>query len=406
MSTPPVERADWLREPDGLEPIPDGTPTSVPGFVAGATACGIKPSGVLDLGILRSVPTAVSAMVDTTNALPSAPVLLNRQLDRARFQGVVVNAGNANAATGSPGLDDARAMALRAAFGCGLPEGSIAVSSTGTIGARLDGTRVLQGIDVVASRLSPDGGADFAKAIQTTDRFAKSAAFRLALSSAEVTIGAVAKGAGMIRPTMATMLAYLTTDAALSADDLLTATRTAAEHSFNRISVDGQMSPSDTLLILANGQGPVLTGADLDLFTAAISSVCRRMAILMVKDGEGADHAVRILVTEAADDAEAERVVRAVGDSPLVKTAIFGRDPNWGRLSQAVGAALVGATGAATDLRVSFDGIPVDDPAIAEVMSRAEYDIEISLCRGTGEAELWACDLGHAYVTLNAEYHT
>ncbi|HWH15905.1 MAG TPA: bifunctional glutamate N-acetyltransferase/amino-acid acetyltransferase ArgJ [Miltoncostaeaceae bacterium] len=402
----PVLREDWLEAPEGLVAVPEGTATTTPGFVAAATACGLKPSGDLDLGLLRSVPPAVSALVDTVNALPSAPVRLNRTRPRGGLQAVLVNAGTANAATGSPGLEDARAMAARAAAGAGLPEEAVAVCSTGTIGERLDLDRVLPAVDAVAGRLAPDGGGDFGRAICTTDAWPKGGAFRLSLGAGEVTIGIAGKGAGMIRPTMATMLAFVTTDAAVAAEDLAAATRSAAARAFNRISVDGQMSPSDTLLVLANGAGPPLTGADLVRFGDGLAAVCRWTAIQMVKDGEGAEHAVRVVVRGARESGEAEAVARAVGESALVKTAVFGRDPNWGRISQAVGQALAARPGVPVDLRVSFDGVPAGDPALARVMERPEYDVEIDLGRGTAEYALWASDLGHAYVTLNAEYHT
>ena len=210
----------------------------------------------------------------------------------------------------------------------------------------------------------------------------------------------------MIRPDMATMLAYVTTDAAVEPADLQRMTAEAARVSFNRISVNAQMSPSDTLLVFARGDGAPLAGADRDRFAGALACVCRWLAVQMVKDGEGADHAVRVLVRGARDDAEAERVARAVGESSLVKTAIFGRDPNWGRISQSVGQALAGAPGEVHEPEVTVDGIPFADPRAVEVLGLDEYDLEVALGRGDGAAELWASDLGHAYVTLNAEYHT
>jgi glutamate N-acetyltransferase / amino-acid N-acetyltransferase len=402
-----VLRDDWIAAPDGLELLPGGSATSPEGFEAGAAACGLKPSGGLDVGLLRSVRPTASALVDTVNALPSAPVLHTRSLDRSGLRAVVVNAGNANAATGSPGLEDARAMGARAAQALGLAADEVAVSSTGTVGERLDLERVLRGIDAAAGAADPEGGPEFARAICTTDRAPKSGAFRLALpGGGAVRIGAAAKGAGMISPRMATMLAYVTSDAAVDRADLGPLTAAAAEASFNRISVDGQMSPSDTLLVLANGGGRPLAGADLATFAGGLAAVCRWLAVQMVRDGEGAEHAMRIVVRGAADPGEAAAVARAVGDSPLVKTAAFGRDPNWGRISQAVGQALAGRGGPPAELRVAFDGVLGGDPGVAEVLAREEYDLEISLGRGTRGAVLWASDLGHAYVTLNAEYHT
>ncbi len=221
-----------------------------------------------------------------------------------------------------------------------------------------------------------------------------------------MTIGAAAKGAGMIRPDMATMLAYVTTDAVVAPEDLQAITAAAAADSFNRISVDAQMSPSDTLLVMAGAGGAPLHGADRDRFAAALTAVCRWLAIQMVKDGEGSEHAVRVVVSGARDDAEAEAVARAVGESSLVKTAVNGRDPNWGRVSQAVGQALAGAVDPVMEPVVSVDGVPYAAAEAAEVLAREEYDLEVALGRGDSGAELWVSDLGHAYVTINAEYHT
>jgi glutamate N-acetyltransferase / amino-acid N-acetyltransferase len=401
----PVGRDDWLRVPEGLAPAPGGT-TAPEGFQASGVACGLKPSSALDIGVLVSLRPTTSGMVDTASALPAAPVLRNRGLDRGAIRAAVVNAGKANAATGSAGLDDAHEMGARAARLLGLPASRVAVCSTGTIGERLDMDLVGPGIDAAVAGLGPEGAADFGRAICTTDRAPKGGAFRLELAGGTVTIGAAAKGAGMISPNMATMLAYITTDAAIAADDLQAMTSAAAAASFNRISVDGQMSPSDTLLVMANGTGSPLAGAERDHFARALAAICRWLAIQMVKDGEGAEHVVRLLVDGGADDDEAERVARAIGNSPLVKTAVFGGDANWGRISQAVGQALVGAVGAVNEPVVSLDGIAFDDPAAAAVIGRDEYDLRVGLGRGAGAAELWVSDLTHAYVTLNAEYHT
>ena len=406
MTFPPVQRTEWLDAPPGLEMLPGGAVTSASGFEASGVACGVKLSGALDLGLLVSRRRAVSALVDTVNALPSAPVLRNRSVDASRFQAVVVNAGTANAATGSPGLEDAAWMAERAAARLGLAPEEVAVSSTGTIGERIDRERIAQGIDAAAAAVAPGRGGDFAAALTTPDGFVKHGAVRVLLPSGPVTIGAAAKGAGMISPRMATMLAYLATDAALDAASLARVTREAADASFNRITVDGQMSPSDTLIVLANGEGAPLRGADLAAFSAAVTSVCRWLAVQIVRDGEGAEHAVRLLVRGARDDEEADAVARAVGNSPLVKSAVFGRDPNWGRVAQAVGHALIGRPGPAADLSVRFDGLPPHDPRVADVMSLPEYEIELALGRGDGAAELFFSDLTHAYVSLNAEYHT
>ena len=406
VSLPPVLRSDWLGAPDALTPIPGGSVSTTPGFHAAGVACGLKPSNVLDLGVLFATGASVSAFVDTTSALPSAPVVRNRTLDRSRLRAVVVNSGKANAATGSPGLEDAYAMARRAAAALDIHEGEVAVCSTGTIGERIDLDVAGSGIVAAVRDLSTEGGGDFGRAICTTDRAPKGGAFRLRLSSGEITIGAAAKGAGMIRPDMATMLAYVTTDACLLPDDLRSLVAAAAQRSFNRISVDAQMSPSDTLLVMASGEGEPLAGADLALFTQALTAVCRWLAIQMVKDGEGSDHAVRVVVSGARDEEEAHLVARAIGESSLVKTAIHGRDPNWGRISQSVGQALAGRLGAVNEPVVSVDGVSFGSEGALEVLAREEYDLEVALGRGEAHASIWVSDLGHAYVTINAEYHT
>lgn len=381
--------------------------TEPEGFEAAGAACGLKPSGALDVGILMSRRPTVSALVDTASALPSAPVIRNRRLlDLSRLRAVVVNAGTANAATGAEGMADAEWMAEQAASHLGISPHEVAVCSTGTIGPRLARPLLERGIPAAAAAVSPDGGHDFNMAIQTTDGFTKGGAFRLSLPSGDVSIGVAAKGAGMISPNMATMLSYVTTDACLTPVDAREIVRTAAARSFNRITVDGQMSPSDTLILFANGEGPPLEGDGLDLFSQAITAVCRWIALQMVKDGEGAEHCVRLLVTGARDDDEADAVARAIGNSPLLKAAVFGRDPNWGRVAQATGHALAGRGGEAPDPTLRFDGVEVHDPGAAEVMARPEYEMQVALGRGDAGAELFFCDLTHAYVSLNAEYTT
>lgn len=400
-----MERADWIDAPEGLTRIEGTGVTSPDGFRASGVAAGLKGGGQLDLGLLVSDRPAASALVDTPSALPSAAVIYTRTLHAGSLRGVVVNSGCANAATGEQGIVDARAMGETAAAAAGVPVGSLAVCSTGVIGERLPMKALTAGMDEAAASLAPDGGLDFGEAIRTTDAFSKGGTFRLALSAGEVTIGAAAKGAGMIRPDMATMLAYVTTDACVLPAELLEATRAAAAGGFNRISVDGQMSPSDTLLVLANGEGPPLEGDDLARFGHALRAICRYLAILMVKDGEGAEHAVRVVVDGALDHDEAERVARGVGESALVRTAVYGRDANWGRVNQAVGQALA-RTGGHIDFTLRFDGVLPDGAGIDDVMARPEYEMQIGLGRGDGRAELFASDLGHGYVSVNADYRT
>ena len=406
MSFPPVARTDWLCAPEGLMLIPGGSVTTPEGYRAGAVACGLKESGALDVGVLASTRPTTSGLVDTANALPAAPVHRNRGLERGNLRAVVANAGNANAATGDQGLRDAIEMGDRAAAGLGLDPAHVVTSSTGVIGRLFSMETLRAGIDGALAAMSDGGGSDFAKAICTTDRFAKAGAFAIEIAGRVVHFGVASKGAGMINPRMATMLCYVTTDASVAVGDLQEATATAAAQSFNRISVDGQMSPSDTLAVMANGEGPDLAGADLARFSETLKTICRWSAIQMVKDGEGAEHAVRIDVRGGADPVEADRVARAIGASPLVKAAIFGRDPNWGRIEQAVGQALIGAPGEVHEPLLAFDGLAVDAPCIEQVLALPEYDLRVDLGRGGGEAEIFASDLTHAYVSINADYTT
>ncbi len=399
-------RQDWLGLPSELERLAEGGVATPQGFVASGVAAGLKESGGLDIGVLLSTRRATSALVDTASALPSASVIYSRSLDSAHIQAVVVNAGNANAETGTPGIEDARTMGTVAATELGIDPGQVAVCSTGVIGRRFAMKRVTAGVAAAASAVAQTGGASFGQAICTTDRAPKGGAFRLRLPSGEYAIGAAAKGAGMISPRMATMLAYITTDAPLDARVLQPLVKQAAAESFNRISVDGQMSPSDTLLVMANGEGPKLIGAEAETFGVALRGICRWLALQIVRDGEGAEHVVRLLVHGAKDLAEAEHVARAVANSPLVKAAVYGRDANWGRLSQAIGAALAGAPGPPPVPSVTFDGVAPMGPGIDEVLAREEYEMHVGLGRGEGLAEIFFCDLTHAYVSINADYRT
>lgn len=383
-----------------------GGVTTPSGFVASGVACGLKESGSLDIGVLTSTRRVVSALVDTASALPSESVVHTRSLDRSRLQAVVVNAGNANASTGPQGIEDAGAIGRTVAAELGIDPGEVAVCSTGVIGQRFKMDVVTAGARAAASAVGSDGGAAFGQAICTTDRAPKGGAFRLRLPSGEYAIGAAAKGAGMISPNMATMLAYITTDAPFDHRVLQPLVREAAAESFNRISVDGQMSPSDTLLVMANGEGPQLIGHEAETFGVALRAICRWLALQIVRDGEGAEHVVRLLVHGAKDDAEAEHVGRAIANSPLIKAAVYGRDANWGRLTQAVGAALAGMPGPPPVPSLTFDGLEPTDEGIAEVMARDEYEMHVGLGRGEGLAEIFFCDLTHAYVSINADYRT
>jgi glutamate N-acetyltransferase/amino-acid N-acetyltransferase len=379
-------RSRWVEQPAGVEELDPGR--LAPGFRAGGAHCGLKGGGRTDVGIVVcDADPVTSAMVLTRNASAAAPVRVCRdEVDGGDVRAAVVNSGNANAETGEQGLADARAMCERTAAALGLEPSQVAVAETGTIGVPLPIDAVLPGIDEAVSTLSQDGGSVFSDAILTTDRWPK----RCTLRAGGVTLSAQAKGAGMIEPNMATMLCFVQTDAVV--EDADSRLRAAVESSFNRITVDGQMSTNDMVLLQASGASGQPLPAGL------LEGVLLQLAIEIVRDGEGAARAARIDVSEAASQPEAERVARAIANSPLVKTALFGRDPNWGRIAQAAGAALAGE---------DLDELGAEAIDAAELGAETE-EAEIGLRLGRGEhgAHVWFSDLGYEYVKINAEYTT
>ena len=379
-------RSRWVDPPVGVEQLDPAQ--LAPGFRAGAAHCGLKGGGKTDVGLLVcDAPNVSSSLLLTRNASAAAPVRICRdRIDRGAVRAAVVNAGNANAETGEQGLADAWAMCERAAEELGLDPSAVAVAETGVIGVPLPIEAVLSGIGEAAGSLSASGGGAFSDAILTTDRWPKSCA----LKAGEVTISAQAKGGGMIQPNMATMLCFVQTDAA--AADPVGALRAATDASFERITVDGQMSTNDTVLLQATGEA----GAPLP--EGLLEAVLLQLAIEVVADGEGSTRVCRVAVEGAASDAEAERVARAVANSPLVKTALFGKDPNWGRIAQATGMALAGE-----DLEeIGADSI--DAAELGEDVAEAELGVRLD--RGDHSAHVWFSDLGYEYVRINAEYTT
>jgi glutamate N-acetyltransferase/amino-acid N-acetyltransferase len=379
-------RSRWVEAPDGVEEL--DSDRLAPGFRAGGAHCGLKDGGKTDVGLVVCDWEDVdSALLLTRNASSAAPIRVCRDhCDRAHIRAAVVNSGNANAETGPQGYADALAMCERTAAALGLDSRSVAVAETGTIGVPLPIEAVLPGIDEAAARLSGEGGGAFSDAITTTDRWPKRCTLRLG----GVTLSAQAKGAGMIEPDMATMLCFVQTDAI--AGDLDAQLRQAVDASFNRITVDGQMSTNDCVLVQATG------ASGKPLPPGLLEAVLTQLAIEIVADGEGAARIGRIEVREAASRAEAERVARAIANSPLVKTALFGRDPNWGRIAQAAGAALAGE---------ELEEIGADSIDAAELGGeQAEAEIGIRLGRGGHGAHVWFSDLGHEYIRINAEYTT
>ena len=382
----PFFRSRWVEAPAGVEELDPAQ--LAPGFRAGGAHCGLKGSGRTDVGIVVcDADEVASAMVLTRNASAAAPIRVCRErCDRGDIRAAAVNSGNANAETGEQGYADALAMSEEAARHLGLATEHVAVAETGTIGVPLPIDAVLRGITEAATGLAADGGTAFSDAILTTDRWPK----RCTLRAGGVTLSAQAKGAGMIEPNMATMLCFVQTDAVVEdADSLL---RAAVDASFNRITVDGQMSTNDMVLLQATG------ASGQPLPEGLLEAVLKQLAIEIVRDGEGAARAARIEVTEAATQAEAERVARAISNSPLVKTALFGRDPNWGRIAQAAGAALAGE---------DLEELGAENIDAAELGADVpEAEIGLRLGRGEHAAHVWFSDLGYDYIKLNAEYTT
>jgi glutamate N-acetyltransferase/amino-acid N-acetyltransferase len=359
-----------------------------PGFRAAGVSCGLKEGGATDVGVMASDVEGVrSALALTRNAAAAAPVRVCReQCDAEAIRAVAVNSGNANAATGAQGYRDALAMRDAAAEALGLEPRAVAVAETGTIGVPLDIDAVTTGVLEAVQGLSATGGEDFAQAIMTTDRGPK----RCAIRAGEVTVSAQAKGAGMIEPGFATMLCFVQTDAVV--DDPDSALRSALADSMERITVDGQMSTNDTVLFQATGS----SGAALP--KGLLEAVLLQLALEIVADGEGATRVGRAAVSGAADEKEADRVARAIANSPLVKTALFGRDSNWGRIAQAAGMALAGE---------ELEELGPDRIQAADLAAELpEAELSIHLGRGDASSHVYFSDLTHDYIRINAEYTT
>ncbi len=398
--------------------IPAGTITSPPGFSAGATHTGIKTEAAdrLDLGILFSERPCTAAGLFTTNQIKAAPLVLSQQrLRKGRATAVVVNSGNANACTGEQGLADATKMAELAARNLGISAEDVLVASTGVIGQPLPMTRLTGGMEQVI--LSADGGHELAQAIMTTDTVAKEAAVVVRVGSSRFIIGGVAKGSGMIHPNLATLLCFLATDAAVELDFLKLALRQAVDISFNMVSVDGDTSPNDMVLIMANGLAnnkPVSPDSELaGAFQQALDRLCIHLAKSIARDGEGATRLIEVTVGGARSLAEARLAARTIVSSPLVKAAVHGSDPNWGRILAAVGRSGVAVVEARIDLYLGDIGLvkagkplPFSQPSAVEVLSQGEVPINLQLNLGTATATAWGCDLSEEYVTINSQYTT
>jgi glutamate N-acetyltransferase/amino-acid N-acetyltransferase len=387
------------------------------GFRAAAVAAGIKPDR-LDLALLVADAPCTAAGVFTTNLAKAAPVLVSREhLAGGRARAVVVNAGCANAGTGAAGLADARETAEAVARAVGCPAGEVLVASTGVIGVRLPMERVRAGIAEAARRVSRLGGADAARAIMTTDTKPKEVAVEFAAGDATCVVGGMAKGAGMIAPNMATMLAFFTTDATVEPPLLRRALVEAVGESLNRVTVDGDTSTNDCAILLASGARPAPAidreGPDYDAFRRALTEAARRLARMLVRDGEGVTRIAEVRVEGARTADDADRIARTVAESPLVKTALHGGDPNWGRVLAAVGRAGVPLDVDRVsiwigDVHVAQGGAACDYVEKTAAAAMQEDPVRIRIRLGEGEASgwLWTSDFSHGYVDINAHYRS
>ncbi len=403
---------------DETEFIPSGCVTSPRGFHAGATYAGIKKKAddVLDLGILFSEAPCVAAALFTTNRIKAAPVVLSqKRLQSGKIAAVAVNSGCANACTGEQGLIDAAEMADLAARGIGVSAEDVLVASTGVIGVPLPMKLVREAIGRIV--LSRDGGHELARAIMTTDTLPKETAVITRAGDNEFAIGGVAKGSGMIHPELATMLCFLTTDAAVDIEFLKLALRKAVDASFNMVSIDGDNSPNDMVLIMANGRaGNKVIARDSELasaFQQALVQVCVYLAKCIARDGEGASKLIEVTVDGAPDILAARLAARAIVSSPLVKAAVHGCDPNWGRIVAAAGRSGAEVVESKIDLHIggiclvrAGEPLPFEREEVVAVLDRDEVSISLRLNLGTATATAWGCDLSEEYVTINSQYTT
>jgi glutamate N-acetyltransferase / amino-acid N-acetyltransferase len=395
-----------------------GTPA---GFRGAAVATGIKKAAdALDLALVFSDAGETSAAaVFTTNQAAAAPVLVSRrhlQSSRGGARAVVVNSGNANACTGEKGVKTALETARAAANLLDVRPEQVLVASTGVIGVPLDFKRIAARLPALAENLSASNAADVARAIMTTDTFSKSCVLRSAVGGKPVHLAGIAKGAGMIHPRMATMLSFITTDALIGPKILDQMLRAAVDASFNRVTVDGDTSTNDTVLALASGASGVAVRPGNESrawFVAGLTELCQTLAKMIARDGEGAHKLVTVEVSGARTNAAADRIARTIANSPLVKTAIAGSDPNWGRIFCAAGYSGAKFDPSKVDIRVNDlylcrRGLDAsfDEAAAKRELDAKELTLRVDLHQGTGFARLWTCDLTHDYITLNASYRT
>ncbi|MFZ1082713.1 MAG: bifunctional glutamate N-acetyltransferase/amino-acid acetyltransferase ArgJ [Candidatus Kryptoniota bacterium] len=389
------------------------------GFLASGIIAGIKQNGLLDLGMLVSETVAVAAAVFTKNKFPAAPVLLCKRnlLDsKSKAKAIIVNSGCANALTGKTGMKSAEKTVAKVAERFRIPKDETLVASTGVIGRQLPMENILEAIPHLVGSLRSDGDSAFSRSIMTTDKFPKQVSTEIAISKGKkFRIGATAKGAGMIHPNMATMLCFAATDAKIDKKKLQSALSEASEKSFNTVTVDGDTSTNDSVFILANGASgtAISSQSDYKIFVNSLTMVLRELAIMIVRDGEGATRFVKLNIQTASTYNDAVKVGRAVGVSPLVKTAIFGGDPNWGRVISAVGNSDVKFDPAKVELNIGNICVfkrnepqKVDLLKISDLFSKKEIEMTIKLNAGRESAQVYTCDLSYDYVKINGEYTT
>jgi len=397
----------------------EGGITAVAGIRAAGLHAGIKAADAKDVALIVTDASAPAAGVFTNNSVTAAPVIVCREhLSDGCAQAVIVNSGNANACTGEVGMANARRMAAATAEQLGIDANLVLVSSTGVIGQQLPMEKIENGIQAAAGALSTEGGADAAEAIMTTDTHPKSVAVESEIGGTPVRIGGIAKGSGMIAPNMATMLSYLTTDARINAETLQAALNSVVNDTYNLLTVDTDRSTNDTVLILATGHAEnaeivVADGEDYEAFCEGLQSVCTELVKMLARDGEGATKLVEVIVKHAKNRDDAEKAARAVAESPLVKTAIFANDANWGRIMMAIGKS-----GAAfdpyqvdvylADYRLVKNGMDAgyDEDAATALFAQDPVCITIDLRAGDTEITMWTCDYSYDYIRINADYRT
>lgn len=397
----------------------DGWVTTPQGFLAAGVKAGIKASGNHDVAVIYSTVPAATGAVFTQNKMCAAPVLVSRKVAAKSYtQAIVVNSGCANACTGEQGLKDAEAMQAQTAELLGVENDAVYVCSTGVIGHFMPMDKLAKGIAGAVDAMDETGGESCAMAIQTTDTFIKHAAYEFELGGKTVKIAGIAKGAGMIHPNMATMLTFLTTDAAVAPDVLKRAVKAAADKSFNMVVVDGDTSTNDSMIVLANGlaENEIIVSEehpDYPAFFEALLACAQDLAKMIARDGEGATKFLEVNVAGAATWAEAKTAAMAIAKSPLVKTAFFGKDPNWGRIVCAAGYS--GAQMEPDKVNLEIGGVRLVEngmncnvplESLKDIMEQHDISMKIDLGAGKEEATVWTCDFSYEYVKINGEYHT